>query len=49
MSLKRKLSFDELVSENRQQILKDRLLMEKIEQNIEKRINKNTQNQKEAQ
>ncbi|MEN1969967.1 FbpB family small basic protein [Lentibacillus sp. N15] len=35
MSLKKKLSFDELVNENRKQILQDQLLMEKIEQNLE--------------
>ncbi|WP_461181708.1 FbpB family small basic protein [Virgibacillus kimchii] len=46
--MKRTLSFDELVRENRQQILKDRLSMERIEQNMENRINKNTQDQKEA-
>ncbi|MBY7143568.1 FbpB family small basic protein [Virgibacillus sp. NKC19-3] len=38
MSLKKRLAFDELVRENRQQILKDHLLMEKIEKNLEKRM-----------
>ncbi|MBR7796169.1 FbpB family small basic protein [Virgibacillus sp. AGTR] len=35
MSLKKKRTFDELVSENRQQILKDRSLMDKIEKQLE--------------
>nr|WP_106497529.1 FbpB family small basic protein [Lentibacillus sp. Marseille-P4043] len=35
MSLKRRLSFEELVKENRKQIVQDQLLMDKIEQNIE--------------
>ncbi|WP_164219658.1 FbpB family small basic protein [Virgibacillus sp. YIM 98842] len=48
MSLKRKLSFEELVRENRQQILKDRLLMERIEQNMENRINQHAGSQKKA-
>ncbi|PAV29384.1 FbpB family small basic protein [Virgibacillus profundi] len=38
MSLKKKLTFEELVQENRQQILKDHLLMEKIELNLESRM-----------
>lgn len=38
MSLKKRLAFDDLVRENRQQILKDQLLMEKIEKNLEKKI-----------
>ncbi|MGY0691661.1 FbpB family small basic protein [Virgibacillus sp. FSP13] len=40
MSLKRRLSFEELVKENRKQIVQDQLLMEKIEQNIEMKRNK---------
>ncbi|WP_284140054.1 MULTISPECIES: FbpB family small basic protein [unclassified Virgibacillus] len=38
MSLKRKLSFDDLVKANRQQILKDKEIMDRIEENIEQRI-----------
>ncbi|MGJ9460494.1 FbpB family small basic protein [Oceanobacillus sp. CF4.6] len=38
MSLKKKLSFDELVAENRKQILQDRMLMEKIEHNLDMRM-----------
>ncbi|MFD0951389.1 FbpB family small basic protein [Virgibacillus natechei] len=38
MSLKKRLAFDELVQENRQQIMKDHLQMEKIEENIEKKM-----------
>jgi hypothetical protein len=43
ISLKRKVSFDELVRENRQQILRDRLLMEKIEQNMEMKMHQSLQ------
>ncbi|WP_099158848.1 FbpB family small basic protein [Virgibacillus ndiopensis] len=39
MSLKRRLSFDELVRENRKQILQDQTLLEKIEQNLEMKRN----------
>ena len=35
MSLKRKISFDELVNENRQQILQDQVWMDRIEQNLD--------------
>lgn len=37
MSLKKRRTFDDLVQENRQMILKDKLLMEKIEQQIEQK------------
>ncbi|MFU0791063.1 FbpB family small basic protein [Cerasibacillus sp. JNUCC 74] len=37
MSLKKRRTFDDLVQENRQKILKDKLLMEKIEQQIEQK------------
>ncbi|WP_249869655.1 FbpB family small basic protein [Oceanobacillus saliphilus] len=40
MSLKKKMSFDELVAENRKQILQDRILMEKIENNMDMRMQK---------
>ncbi|MEW9676160.1 FbpB family small basic protein [Lentibacillus sp. L22] len=40
ISLKKKLSFDELVIENRRQIMQDQLLMEKIEQNLESKREK---------
>lgn len=36
MALKRKVSFDELVDENRKQILQDREQMNKIEERLEK-------------
>ncbi|WP_100010866.1 FbpB family small basic protein [Lentibacillus sediminis] len=39
MALKKKLTFEELVQENRRQIQEDRLLMEKIEQNLEQKRN----------
>ncbi|MBR3121478.1 FbpB family small basic protein [Oceanobacillus profundus] len=38
MSLKKKLRFDELVAENRRQILEDRKLMEQIENNLDMRM-----------
>ncbi|MFD2045754.1 FbpB family small basic protein [Ornithinibacillus salinisoli] len=37
ISLKKRVSFDELVKANRQQILEDRALLENIEKNIEKK------------
>lgn len=37
IALKKKMSFEELVQENRQQILENRLLMEKIEEKMEKK------------
>ncbi|WP_308418995.1 FbpB family small basic protein [Virgibacillus oceani] len=39
ISLKRRLSFDELVRENRKQILQDQTLLDKIEQNLESKRN----------
>nr|WP_177183374.1 FbpB family small basic protein [Lentibacillus persicus] len=38
MALKKRLSFDELVQENRKQILQDESVLEKIEQNIETKM-----------
>nr|WP_081498501.1 FbpB family small basic protein [Oceanobacillus massiliensis] len=38
MSLKKKLSFDELVAENRKQILQDRMLLERIENNMDMKM-----------
>jgi len=38
--LKKKLTFEELVQENRRQILEDRALMEQIEENLEKKFRK---------
>lgn len=38
MSLKKKLNFEELVAENRKQILADRLIMEQIEQSMDQRM-----------
>ncbi|MUK90671.1 FbpB family small basic protein [Ornithinibacillus sp. L9] len=37
MSLKKRVSFDDLVKANRQQILEDRALLDRIEENIEKK------------
>ncbi|WP_072887674.1 FbpB family small basic protein [Ornithinibacillus halophilus] len=48
MSLKKRVSYDELVQANRKQILEDKKLMEKIEENIERRIHENLQQNKEA-
>ncbi|RDW17744.1 FbpB family small basic protein [Oceanobacillus chungangensis] len=39
MSLKKKITFEELVEENRRQILEDRRLMDEIEQNLEMKMN----------
>lgn len=39
MGRKRKLSFDELIKQNRQEILKDKKELDKIEERIDKRIN----------
>ncbi|WP_139223963.1 FbpB family small basic protein [Lentibacillus halodurans] len=38
ISLKKRLSFDELVQENRKQILQDESLLERIEQNLETKM-----------
>ncbi|RKQ37577.1 FbpB family small basic protein [Oceanobacillus halophilus] len=38
MSLKKKLTFEELVQENRKQILEDRALMDKIDQKLEQKF-----------
>ncbi|MDY0408236.1 FbpB family small basic protein [Virgibacillus soli] len=46
MSLKRRYSFDELVRVNRERILEDRKLMDKIEQNIENRISQSLKESK---
>ncbi|WP_226376966.1 FbpB family small basic protein [Oceanobacillus halotolerans] len=43
ISLKKKVSFDELVQENRQQILKDKELLNQIEENLETKINQTDQ------
>ncbi|WP_342772642.1 FbpB family small basic protein [Oceanobacillus piezotolerans] len=37
--MKKKMSFEELVQENRKQILEDRALLDKIEQNLEMKMN----------
>ncbi|MFD1360470.1 FbpB family small basic protein [Lentibacillus salinarum] len=38
MALKKRLSFDELVRENRNQILQDASLLDRIEQNVETKM-----------
>ncbi|WP_338062642.1 FbpB family small basic protein [Virgibacillus halotolerans] len=48
ISLKKRLTFDELVSENRQQILKDQLLLEKIEQSLEMRMHQSVKSVNKA-
>ncbi|MBD1224278.1 FbpB family small basic protein [Virgibacillus halodenitrificans] len=40
MSLKRKVTFEELLAENRQHILKDKMLMEQLERKWEQRMHK---------
>ncbi|WP_425453618.1 FbpB family small basic protein [Oceanobacillus chungangensis] len=37
--MKKKITFEELVEENRRQILEDRRLMDEIEQNLEMKMN----------
>ncbi|WP_010530725.1 FbpB family small basic protein [Lentibacillus jeotgali] len=48
ISLKKRLSFDELVKENRRQILQDESFLEKFEQNMEKKMQKSL-NEKRAE
>ncbi|MFD1848911.1 FbpB family small basic protein [Oceanobacillus bengalensis] len=36
--MKKKMTFEELVQENRRQILEDSFLLDKIEENIEKKM-----------
>ncbi|HEX6593543.1 MAG TPA: FbpB family small basic protein [Bacillota bacterium] len=43
MSLKRRLSFEELVEANREQILQDKERMEQIEKNMERRLQQSFQ------
>ncbi|MTT33283.1 FbpB family small basic protein [Terrilactibacillus sp. BCM23-1] len=38
MNMKRKLSFKELVNQNKSEILKDQAIIEKIEQKIDKKL-----------
>jgi len=47
ISLKKRLTFEELVQENRRQILNDAVLMEKIEENIERRKYQSLYNKKQ--
>ncbi|MFC3038850.1 FbpB family small basic protein [Virgibacillus xinjiangensis] len=44
--MKKRLTFEELVKENRQQILNDRLLMDKLEEEVDKRIHLSSQKKK---
>ncbi|MFD2630591.1 FbpB family small basic protein [Oceanobacillus kapialis] len=46
MSLKKKLSFEQLVQDNKRQILQDSSLMERIEKDLETKMNQ-TLNRKE--
>ncbi|WP_155982687.1 FbpB family small basic protein [Paucisalibacillus sp. EB02] len=48
MSLKKRLSFEELVQANRQQILEDRAFLDRIEDNLEKRAKELLTKRKEA-
>ncbi|WP_084157538.1 FbpB family small basic protein [Oceanobacillus manasiensis] len=47
MSLKKKISFEQLVQENKKQILQDSSLLERIERDIEMKMNQ-TLNRKES-
>ncbi|HLS09981.1 FbpB family small basic protein [Lentibacillus sp.] len=42
MSLKKRLSFDELVQENRKQILQDESFLERFEQNMENKMHRSS-------
>ncbi|WP_156914183.1 FbpB family small basic protein [Paucisalibacillus globulus] len=48
MSLKKRHSFEELVQANRQQILEDRAVLDRIEDNLEKRAKELLSKRKEA-
>lgn len=48
ISLKKRLSFEELVQANRQQILDDKEILDRIEQNLEKRARDILSKRKEA-
>ncbi|WP_157037634.1 FbpB family small basic protein [Ornithinibacillus californiensis] len=48
MSLKKRLSFEELVRVNRQQILADRDILDRIEDNLEKRAQEILTKRREA-
>lgn len=48
ISLKKRLSFEELVQTNRQQILSDREILDRIEDNLEKRARDILSKRKEA-
>ncbi|MGM8213675.1 FbpB family small basic protein [Virgibacillus sp. W0430] len=44
MALKKRLSFDELVAENRKNILENRYFLERIEQNVEEKLHESYKN-----
>ncbi|WP_157052467.1 FbpB family small basic protein [Ornithinibacillus contaminans] len=48
MSLKKRLSFEELVQANRQQILDDRAILDRIEENLEQRAREVLSKRREA-
>jgi hypothetical protein len=48
ISLKKRLTFEELVQANRQQILEDREILDRIEDNLEKRARDELSRRKEA-
>ncbi|WP_176481852.1 FbpB family small basic protein [Paucisalibacillus globulus] len=48
ISLKKRLSFEELVQANRQQILEDRAILDRIEDNLERRAKELLSKRKEA-
>jgi hypothetical protein len=48
ISLKKRLSFEELVQVNRQQILEDKAILDRIEDNLEKRAKELLSKRKQA-
>lgn len=48
ISLKKRLSFEELVQANRQQILEDKAFLDRIDENLEKRAKEILAKRKEA-
>ncbi|GIO26256.1 FbpB family small basic protein [Ornithinibacillus bavariensis] len=48
ISLKKRLTFEELVQANRQQILEDREILDRIEDNLEKRAREEISRRREA-
>jgi Fur-regulated basic protein B len=48
ISLKKRLTFEELVQANRQQILEDRIILDRIEENLERKAREVLAKRREA-